>query len=1683
MKKGGHKAAVAAMDNITSISEFESEFHHAFIKSRLDHNDYVYKTALLRDLDEFCDVDSMHVPKGPLIVFGEPGSGKSAFLANWINRRKKKFQNWNNGFPEFIFYHAVGCTRQGAFVSKLLERILTEMNEYFELTKEVPTFEERLSWQFPRYLEAASRKGRTILIVDGVHRLRTSDGDSILKWLPLSFPPNVRLVLAATSVCAASHRADAADVDMSTMERIKVEAVRRNWTTVYINPFTDDEKQLAVQKFLSRQTGQATLQLFELQQKANNPSVGRTSNPMFLKSMLVALEWVAKRGYNIHSVLHEWLGVATMSELFEVILRSMEAGHTPTTAATSDAMLFLQEHSLDATFAWVPQSTKPPQSGSQQGLAAFASARSKQQVNSPGQTAQPSHRLSETSVAEFVKSTRRPSTVGGVAAPDDAYDSDDGMGSPRYQDETNTDVHLAYCELFDTEISNSGASGGVGGFGGDELIASDAPRQVRTSVLAPMADKSSDPADEVQGGNGATDSHDRRIDSGSNDEGADQNHHPSPSVQLPATTQTAVPRSPPPPFLRHLERVKTHRNIVFPVYVTGGLPVDGLGGLLGKALCVLYVARHGLLLHELRTLVQAMAAHEARIAPLDAPEVQTPADDDDGTNLAAILNDYKPARPKVPALPDTTWSTLLSALKALGCLFLQDIVLLPLCYDTLRDLIWWRYIGSTRMEESYHHWLVRFFVGHPPSFRRVEELPWHLASCKRWHALKDVLVNLPMFQLFFTATYKTELFCYWKTLTEGEVVNGSSTPPPLNQPPDELDTTKMPAITTFDLVREYNKSIEDWYRSTRPTTKQLLPLLQTMTKFVYEYSVFSQSELPVFNHPHFNAKQLHVDGFRFVHQLPHAVAQQALDLSLHWLYQRWVWVQFPWLALGHDIDDGDAKPGAAGGLTASISPENSKDDGSGVPDSPDSHAMPASSSASSITATNATTTATLASSPSLVLSSATANAATLSPSQSMPTLPKQRKAQAALISPYKLKGHANASLPTIATANAPNTLDIIGPNSPAHTLMRRKMQFIGFKNAPTSSFPAQLKHDSNSLTDPTLQSGVGKMLSQRSAGTAMSIRDSLNDSVCCEGFGLPAHLQEYAKTEADVKKSCNQQVLFKLQQVHNFLKRDANAKCNRLDKLRQKIRDRKARQASSLQYIQEAEDALHEMIKRMDQVDATLKVVAKQENTYSKLLSACDDFPASDKHHLAHVKKELKVLTLKLRDLQKENEALTFEQHHLATVEYPQLAAAVDDNKRLHDAVLERLNSTKARMSQDVANIEALYHVRKGIIDRVRTTAFDLNTNDTIELDKILHVQAAAETNAANKSQVAKAALEQCQSMCRRIVHATGLSNMAAIHEKFHNRDALNRSLDEQAALYEARLKQIKLSHAELEMQMKGLETTPKDATDPRQLEDLARDAEASLSRVQRAYATQLHALNEVMVGVSNIARLVGITDVRKPKRALIPAAELWPPYQDKESRAVTLAQFETLSAASMADLIRVCEERMVAIIDNNEHGRGDPDALFALSRQISRRESSAGLSNASPRGNTAKRRAKQSKRRSNDTTMSPRWDKDLSDVAAAAVLDDKSLLFSLPSTPLQQSIQPCGVNSSLMGRDVGGDMGVLVDDPAEPPVATRDVIKSASKTKLALKRKELLGRTSALPLPATNSILTSHHDIANLEA
>jgi hypothetical protein len=54
--------------------------------------------------------------------------------------------------------------------------------------RKVSESEEKLSWDFPRFLELAARKGRVLVVIDGVHRLRTESGDAKLNWLPLRFP-------------------------------------------------------------------------------------------------------------------------------------------------------------------------------------------------------------------------------------------------------------------------------------------------------------------------------------------------------------------------------------------------------------------------------------------------------------------------------------------------------------------------------------------------------------------------------------------------------------------------------------------------------------------------------------------------------------------------------------------------------------------------------------------------------------------------------------------------------------------------------------------------------------------------------------------------------------------------------------------------------------------------------------------------------------------------------------------------------------------------------------------------------------------------------------------------------------------------------------------------------------------------------------------------------------------------------------------------------------------------------------------------------------------------------------------------------------------------------------------------------------------------------------------------------
>lgn len=184
----------------------EKHIHDIYCLSKTNTNssNFVYNSSkqIYRILDAYCG-DS-HTKKPPLLVIGIPLTGKSSLLSNWFTLRRNK----KNEIPtisrysqdEFIFWHSVGSTRSSCYEVNLIHRLFNDLNEYFDLSREVPINSDRLRWVLPRLLQTASHKGRmVIIIIDGIDRLvPDDDNESLLSWLPLEPLSNVKIILSAT---------------------------------------------------------------------------------------------------------------------------------------------------------------------------------------------------------------------------------------------------------------------------------------------------------------------------------------------------------------------------------------------------------------------------------------------------------------------------------------------------------------------------------------------------------------------------------------------------------------------------------------------------------------------------------------------------------------------------------------------------------------------------------------------------------------------------------------------------------------------------------------------------------------------------------------------------------------------------------------------------------------------------------------------------------------------------------------------------------------------------------------------------------------------------------------------------------------------------------------------------------------------------------------------------------------------------------------------------------------------------------------------------------------------------------------------------------------------------------------------------------------------------------------------
>jgi len=234
----------------------------------------------------------------------------------------------------------------------------------------------------PRFLELAAKKGRILIVIDGVGRLQQkgeggSETEAGLSWLPLQLPPNVRVILSVTDTVPDEPLEnnefgensispnpiietktqpneniilnDDSNNSKNGLNRILQELERRKFNKIYLKPIHAQLCRLIVDSYIRKSvqleaspivagpfitsvdddidnSGNISgFLLFDSQINAlvNHPAA---KVPSFLRLFIRCAHYASVRGFSLWSIWNEWLKVDDVPSLFTRILESLENG-------------------------------------------------------------------------------------------------------------------------------------------------------------------------------------------------------------------------------------------------------------------------------------------------------------------------------------------------------------------------------------------------------------------------------------------------------------------------------------------------------------------------------------------------------------------------------------------------------------------------------------------------------------------------------------------------------------------------------------------------------------------------------------------------------------------------------------------------------------------------------------------------------------------------------------------------------------------------------------------------------------------------------------------------------------------------------------------------------------------------------------------------------------------------------------------------------------------------------------------------------------------------------------------------------------------------------------------------------------------------------------------------------------
>jgi WD40 repeat protein len=131
---------------------------------------------------------------GPLALIGEPGSGKTAVLAQAAHAAKVAHP------AAHVIARFVGATPASSSGRSLLESLCRQIARAYGADEEtVPSTYRELVDDFPRRLALATIDRPLVLLLDALDQLSPSDRAGDLIWLPAGLPAHVHIVVSTTS--------------------------------------------------------------------------------------------------------------------------------------------------------------------------------------------------------------------------------------------------------------------------------------------------------------------------------------------------------------------------------------------------------------------------------------------------------------------------------------------------------------------------------------------------------------------------------------------------------------------------------------------------------------------------------------------------------------------------------------------------------------------------------------------------------------------------------------------------------------------------------------------------------------------------------------------------------------------------------------------------------------------------------------------------------------------------------------------------------------------------------------------------------------------------------------------------------------------------------------------------------------------------------------------------------------------------------------------------------------------------------------------------------------------------------------------------------------------------------------------------------------------------------------------